>query len=232
MPSRVVQARGQPAVTKRITRHDPLYTYHKIGLLGKRIWRLTLGPREGLPKLRFEVVPVALLVEQVQELGLPSTPLKATEKRADRWRQAFGVEQTEIDALATLRPNVLREIIERAFDPYWDSTLVDRVNPAETEWLASAQAAINAQIDPEVLTALRTEATNRLTELASMIADINERLRLAADRFELPMIEVPTPEIDEDAVRHALVSLDDSWVEATRALLERKSYGNGNGRCD
>jgi len=55
------------------------------------------------PKLRFEVVPVALTVEQVRDLGLPSSPLKTTEKRADRWRQAFGIEQTEIDALATLR---------------------------------------------------------------------------------------------------------------------------------
>src|SRR5262249_35143749 len=43
------------------------------------------------PKLPFEVVPVALNVEQVRELGLPSTPLKETEKRAGRWREAFGV---------------------------------------------------------------------------------------------------------------------------------------------
>ena len=69
------------------------------------------------PNLRFEVVPVALSVDQVRELGLPSTPLKETERRADRWREAFGVEQTEIDALATLQPRVLRDIAERAFDP-------------------------------------------------------------------------------------------------------------------
>jgi hypothetical protein len=60
------------------------------------------------PKFRFEVVPVALTVDQVRELGLPSTPLKETEKRADRWREAFGVEQTEIDALATLQPGYER----------------------------------------------------------------------------------------------------------------------------
>ena len=75
------------------------------------------------PDLRFEVVPIALNPDQVRDLGLPSTPLKETEKRADRWREAFGIEQTEIDALATLRPDVLREIIERAFDPYLDRDL-------------------------------------------------------------------------------------------------------------
>jgi hypothetical protein len=154
------------------------------------------------PKLQFEVVPVALSVEQVRELGLPSTPLKETEKRADRWREAFGVEQTEIDALATLRPAVLREIIERAFDPYWDHTLPQRVREAEDDWNRRAQEALGEQIDQEHLEALREEAAGRLTELDEAIADINERLQLAAaDRFALPEIEVPEPEVDEDATR-------------------------------
>lgn len=179
------------------------------------------------PKLKFEVVPVALTVEQVRELGLPSTPLKETEKRADRWREAFGVEQTEIDALATLRPNVLREIIERTFDPYYDRTLEDRVNEAEADWLERAQEAINNQVDAESLAALREEASGRLAELETVIADINERLRLAADRFTLPRINVPIAEIDGDAIRQALVAFDDNRIEATRALIERKSYGNG-----
>jgi hypothetical protein len=181
------------------------------------------------PKLRFEIVPVALTVEQMRELGLPSSPLKETEKRADRWRQAFGVEQTEIDALATLQPDVLREIVEHAFDPYFDRTLEDRVDEARADWMQQAQTAIDEQVDPEILAALRTEAAGRLAELESVIADINERLRLAADSFRLPAIEIPQAEIDEDAERLALVSFDDNWMTATRALIDRKAYGNGNG---
>jgi hypothetical protein len=181
------------------------------------------------PRLRFEVVPVALTVEQVQELNLPSSPLKETERRRDRWRQAFGVEQTEIDALATLRPADLREIVERAFDPYYDRTLDDRVDEARADWIQQAQAAIDEQVDPEILGSLRTEAAGRLAELESVIADINERLRLAADGFRLPVIEVPQPEIDEEAEKHALVSFNDNWVTATRALIARKQYGNGHG---
>jgi len=179
------------------------------------------------PKLRFEVVPVALTVEQVGELGLPSSPLKETEKRADRWRQAFGVEQTEIDALATLQPVVLREIVERAFDPYFDETLEDRVDEARADWMQRAQAAIDHQVDPVILAELRTQAAGRLAELESAIADINERLRLAADGFRLPAIEVPQPEFDEEADRQALVHFGDNWVKATRALVARKQYGNG-----
>jgi hypothetical protein len=179
------------------------------------------------PKLRFEVVPVALNVDQVRELELPSTPLKETEKRADRWRQAFGVEQTEIDALATLQPDVLREILERAFDPYFDRTLERRVTEAKTEWNQRADEAVREQVDQEILEELRTEAADRLAELDDAIRDLNERLHFAADNFTLPEIEVPEPEIDEDAVRQALVAFDQDWVAATRALIARKQYGNG-----
>ena len=180
------------------------------------------------PDLRFEVVPVALNPEQVAALGLPSTPLKETEKRADRWREAFGIEQTEIDALATLRPDVLREIVERAFDPYVDRGLKERVTLAKIEWEQQAADALHEQIDQEHLEALRTEAAGRLAELQDVIADINARLRMAAgDHFTLPVIEVPQPEVDEDAPRQALVSLDQDWAEATRALIKRKAYGGG-----
>jgi len=176
------------------------------------------------PDLCFEVVPVALTVEQVRELGLPSTPLKETEKRADRWRQAFGVEQTEIDALATLQPNVLRDIIERAFNPYFDRELQNRVTVAQAEWRQDAEATIREQVDPTILANLRQEAGERLAELASVIDDINERLRLAADDFTLPAIEVPEPEVGEDSLKQSLLSFDDSWIEATRALIARKQY--------
>jgi hypothetical protein len=181
------------------------------------------------PKFRCEVVPVALTVEQVQELGLPSTPLKETEKRADRWREEFGIEQTEIDALATLQPATLREIVEDAFAPYFDDTLEDRVDAAEAAWMEQAQAAIDAQINPAVLATVRAEATTKLAELRSAIDDLNAQMDLATDGFNLPVIDVPQPEIDADVPRQALVSFGDSWVTATRALKARKSYGNGNG---
>jgi hypothetical protein len=180
------------------------------------------------PKFRFEVVPIALTVEQVAELGLPSTPLKETEKRADRWRAAFGVEQTEIDALATLQPGVLRGIVEDTFDPYFDHTLEDRVEAAHAEWIEQAQQAIDQQVDAEMLAQLRVDAAVRLSELQSAITEINDRLQLAADDFTLPTIDVPGPELDAKTERQALVSFEDNWVAATRALIARKQYGNGN----
>jgi hypothetical protein len=182
------------------------------------------------PKLKFEVVPVALTPEQVRELDLPSTPLKEGEKRANRWVEEFSIQQTEIDALLVLRPDALREIVEDAFAPYFDDTLEDRIETAEAAWMEQAQAAINAQINPTVLAAVRAEATTKLSELRSAIDDLNEQMDLATDGFNLPEIDVPQPEIDEDIPRRALVSLGDNWVTVTRALKARKQYGgNGNG---
>jgi hypothetical protein len=214
---------GRPLVMITVSDCDPA-GYQMPVSIGRKLQAL----RDLLfPKLRFEVVPAALTVDQVRDLDLPSTPLRDTEKRADRWREAFGVEQTEIDALATLRPTVLREIVERAFDPYFDRTLKQRVDEAESNWLVEAQAALGEQSDDEMLSRLRDEAAGKLDELREEIDRINEQLRLAAaDHVDLPEIEVPEPEIDEDVERQALVSFDMDWIKATRAMIARKSYGS------
>jgi hypothetical protein len=157
--------------------------------------------------LRFEVVQIALTVSQVRELGLPSTPLKESEKRSDRWREAFGVEQTEIDALATLQPDTLREIIDRAFDPYFDRTLEQRVEEAEAEWMADAQVEMSNQIDDTVLTNLREQMEGRLEELRERIETINEQLRLVSDDITLPDIEVPEPDIEVETEKASLGQL-------------------------
>jgi hypothetical protein len=65
------------------------------------------------PDLEVQVHQVALTREQVREFGLPSTPLKEKERRAAAWRAKWGHDQTEIDALAALRPDLLEQIAPR-----------------------------------------------------------------------------------------------------------------------
>jgi hypothetical protein len=179
------------------------------------------------PELLFEVVRVALTPDQVREEALPSTPLKATEKRASRWRDAFGIDQTEIDALITpTKRSVLQRILRKAFKPYIDPTLTRRVADAKAEWDSAAQEAVEQQIDPERLARIRDEAMDKLEELREQIEHINEQLNLVAgEHFTLPGIEVPEPEVELDPERHALVSFDDDWVSASQALIKHKSYG-------
>jgi hypothetical protein len=160
------------------------------------------------PDFQFEVVPVALTVEQVRQLNLPSTPLKQTEKRADKWRAAFGVEQTEIDALATLRPDELRRIVTAAIAPYFDHTLAARVAAAKQDWLAEAQAHLAEQIDDAVLSRLRAQAASRLDELREEIDRLNDSLQLAVgDDIALPVIEVPEAAVDREVLEPSRLSL-------------------------
>jgi hypothetical protein len=180
------------------------------------------------PEFEFELVPVAMTPEQVRELNLPSTPLKETEKRADRWREAFSLEQTEIDSLAALRPAVLRQILEDAIEPYFDRDLERRIDDAKADW--EKAAALEEQIDSDTLNAIRERAAARLEELRAAVESINEQLQMAVDGVvELPEAIVPEPEIDaEKRARQApLISSSWSWAEATRALKARKSYGEG-----
>jgi hypothetical protein len=178
------------------------------------------------PRLRFEVVRIALTPEQVKEEGLPSTPLKKGEKRASRWRDAFGIDQTEIDALTTpSKRRVLQRLIRQAFKPYIDSTLDQRVADAKSEWNTAAKQALDQQIDAESIARLREQATTKLDELREQIDQINDQLNLAAGDFELPDIEVPEAEIELDPDRQALVSFEDDWVSASQALIKHKAYG-------
>jgi hypothetical protein len=179
------------------------------------------------PDLAFELVPVALTVEQVRDLGLPSTPLKDTEKRADNWCEAFGVEQTEIDALATLQPHVLGEIVTAAISPYFDRTLAARVADARREWEEAARQMLETQLDDKTLVAIREHATRHLSELEAEIEALNQQLWMATSgRFELPAIEIPAAKIDGKLARQAsLVSSTWSWAEVTTTLIARKRYG-------
>lgn len=179
------------------------------------------------PELEFEVVPVALTVEQVRDLHLPSTPLKDTAKRADRWIDAFGVGQTEIDALATLRPRELAEIVTTAIAPYFDASLAARVASAKSDWLRIAQHVLQAQVDQEVLQSIRQHAAIVLARFDDEIAAINEHLNeITRSVTTLPALVIPTHSLDKKQEGQALlISSAWSWATASRALMARKSYG-------
>jgi hypothetical protein len=182
------------------------------------------------PELAFEVVPVALTPDQVTEHGLPETPLKEKEKRAQRWKEAFGIEQTEIDALTIpSRRATLQRMLKHAFKPYIDPTLDRRVSEAKEEWYGAAQEVIDSQIDPDRLAQIRQEAAEKLEALREEIDHINEKLQLeAGPHFDLPPIDVPAPSVgldDLDPARPTLVSFDDDWVTASQTLIKHKSYG-------
>jgi hypothetical protein len=159
--------------------------------------------------------------DQVRALDLPSTPLKASELRADKWRAAWGIEQTEIDALATLRPDTLTALLEAALRPFYDDTLDRRVARAVAEWQREAQDAIDAQVDPDALDAIRADADRARAVLEAS----NDRLQTLTAEIELPALALPEPAIDPTRNGHRpLVASAWSWAEQTRRLKARKAY--------
>ena len=95
--------------------------------------------------------------------------------------------QTEIDALATLRPDLLRRIVETALEPYYDRTLAGRIQQAAADWRDQAQEVIDAHVDADELDGIRdnvetiqAEATERIealkTEIEGGFAVENARL--------------------------------------------------------
>jgi hypothetical protein len=170
-----------------------------------------------------------LTPDQVREYDLPSTPLKESERRADRWREAMGVEQTEIDALATLRPDLLRQIARDAIAPFFDSTLEDRVRDARQEWLAAAQARIEEQ-DGGDLDQLRDDAAAALADKHDEIQAILDSVTIDPDQFDLPGPVIPEAAVDHDAQPLGLCDSRWSFAEQTRRLIASRNYDTDGSR--
>ena len=180
---------GRPLVVFTVTDSDPAGLQMAISIARK----LQAFRDLHFPDLRFEVVPAALTIEQVKRLGLTPKALKKTEKRRAKWKEAFGVEQTEVDALLTkqeLEKNTLRDLVDAVMADYHDDTLDDRVSEAETEWTEAAQAAIDRRVDADRLAELRSDAE----DVSEEIDRINAALRDVVDGVESPTIDVPQAE--------------------------------------
>jgi hypothetical protein len=212
---------GRPLVVLYFADCDP--GGHNMPIeVGRKLQALKVG---FFPELEFQEYRVALTVEQVTEYGLPSTPLKDTEKRADKWRSAFGVEQTEIDALASLRPDLLRRIAANAIAPFYDRTLHRRIHEAREDWHHRAQEVVDAGLDHDLLERFRGELQGKLDSLRDEINAVNDALRIDASDFDLPPVpDVPQPQTSGS---NGTALLDSSWsfAEQVAALKRSKGYG-------
>ncbi len=223
---------GRPMVVFYFSDADPAGWQMPISV-GRKLMALKVLLFEDL---EFQVRRVALTPEQVRRYGLPSTPLKETEKRADKWQAAYGVEQTEIDALASLQPELLKRIARKAMTPFYDTTLDGRVSAARGQWLAEAQAVVDAQMDSDHLDRIRADAAEKLAALQVEIDAINAALQVDTDNLDLPEIVVPEAENRDgydDAyhrdVEYGVPLLDSRWDfdEQCHALIESKGYRDG-----
>lgn len=176
------------------------------------------------PRLKFEVVRAGLTPEQTRELALPSAPLKPSETRADRWRAAFGVGQTELDAAMALKRDAFAAMIEAAIEPYFDLTLAARTDQTIRQWKDEAREAIADQVGEDEI----AELQERYDAAVGEIEAVKERLDEIAETVALPD-PPPPPEPDmenKEARRHPLVNSEWGFVEASLKLKADKAYEN------
>jgi hypothetical protein len=228
-------ADGRPCVVFYFADFDPA-GYHMPRVVSRKLQAL----RDlKFPDLSIELHRVALTIEQCIEYDLPSTPLKASERRGDTWRARWGREQTEIDALAALRPEILRQIAEAAVAPFYDPTLVDRHRKVTTDWQVAARRLVRGnprylagreEIEDKLaeVTTVAEEAeatfTTTLEDAIASLQEAQERLDDALkDDIELPPPYEPVePIIDYENQPEPLYSSDDDWTVATQKLIADK----------
>jgi hypothetical protein len=211
---------GRPMAVFTFTDCDPAGHQMPISIARK----LQALETSQFPGLEFEVRRVALLPDHVREYGLPSTPMKATEKRADKWVDAMGVHQTEIDALATLQPDLLREIAEEQLAPFFDHGLDRRIRLARRQWEEQAQEQLVTLIGEEQLAEFRQQAQQRLDELHTEIEAINTALEVDAGSLDLPGFSIPEAIVTAESTTPPLISSAWPFAEQCARLIDAKGY--------
>jgi hypothetical protein len=220
---------GRPLVILYVSDCDPAGRQMAVSVA----WKLRAYQALHFPDLEYEMYPVALTPDQVidseREWGvvLPSSPLKDTEKRADRWRAEFGIDQTEIDALATLHPELLTRIVGNAIKPFYDSSLARRMVEVRREWEQHALERMADQLGAEQIEELRRRGKERIGELHELVEQVEEEMYIdELDGVELPPPpDPPEPQVEGVASNPPLFSSAWPLDRQARALQAHKSYG-------
>ena len=215
---------GRPLVVLYVADADPSGWQMPLSVARKLQALRTLM----FPALEFEVRRVALTPDQVRAVGLPSTPLKTTELRADRWQEAMGVAQTELDSL--LDPNHperidwIQNAVRQAVRPFFDSELDQRVREVRREWEAEAQAALVDQLGEGEREQLREAAEERLAELQDQVAEINDSLRVDPTGMEFPEPPAIPHAESAGADDEPLIASEWGYADATLRLRAQRAY--------
>jgi hypothetical protein len=216
---------GRPAQVFYLADCDPSGWQMPISLCRK----LQALRATSFPEIDVKVHRVALTPDQVREYGLPSTPLKESERRGDKWQEAMGVAQTEIDALAALQPQLLRQVVLASVSPFWDDTLATRTSSLAMEYQEQVREVVESDLNSERRDNLHAQAREKLAEIQAQLDELQEEAKFDLDDFDLPdPPALPEPELDESAQPEPL--FDSSWDfgDQCEALIYDKSYGGAS----
>ena len=218
--ARDADADGRPLVVFTFSDFDPAGHQMPISI-GRKLQAL----RDlEFPGLRAEVEPVSLTLEQVIAERLPTTMVKAKENRRDKWDEAFGPAlreaglvtgrepaQVEIDALAAIRPDVLRRITHEKIALYRDETIERRVRTARDRWWRMARSFLAPQVEAH---------QSRLDEIKRAAEEAAEQFNEARQSLADAVSEAK--EVFEEAVSEAQEAFEEAIAQPKEDLDEAK----------
>ena len=173
------------------------------------------------PDLQIDVHRVCLTLDQVRAFDLPSSPLKETERRGDRWVAIMRRAQTEIDALAALHPGAIGRLAEDAIAPFFDSTLTRRAAEAAEAWRAEATERLLSSEGYGTACAVIENALAGVTAAAEAMKEAQAEALSMLPRFGDKRIACPDPHIVGTAPEPLFSSADD-FATASRKLIAAK----------
>jgi hypothetical protein len=220
---------GRPAVVLYFSDFDPSGFQMPISVSRT----LQLFRHQRFHDLNIRVYRVALTFDHVNEYDLPSTTMKKGERRATKWMDVWGgKEQTEIDALAALQPDILTDIAEDAILKFYDSTLAERVADAQREWLDEANARLREHPEyanvTQAVGKAEAEANEIIERANAEPAELRDRLEAELDDklddVEPPEVVIPEAEVDESEQPEPWFDSTEDFLTATQRLKDFKSY--------
>ncbi|MGB5834327.1 MAG: hypothetical protein WBG92_20405, partial [Thiohalocapsa sp.] len=184
-----VENDGRPVVIHQLGDFDPAGWQMAVSTA-----RTAQAIRDSLfSDLEIKVHAPALTLEQCIDWDLPSTPLKQTERRADRWFAAMGREQTELDAAVALVPRMFADAVDASLRQYHDPRVAEQAADLRDELEREANADLIDRLGPETLERIRSETQGRLDEAVGLITEINQALRI--DPSNLVDVQTYTPDV-------------------------------------
>jgi predicted nucleic acid-binding Zn ribbon protein len=153
--------------------------------------------------LDVEVRPVVLTHDQCVEYHLPRIPIKESERRGAAFEARYGEGATELDALEALRPGLLRRLLIKEIDRYWDHGHDDAIGATCRD--------IKGRLD-EITADIRAEHQHQIDALEAEFQEITSAYRAWVDRAR-PLWQAIREKCYESAP-----DIDDvEWTEAFQA---------------
>ena len=115
----------------------------------------------------------------------------------------------------------MRQIVREAVAPFYDDTLASRTRAAKQIWQVEAQAALEDQIDDNLLTTIREGAEADLNALREKLRSLE--MEVEGLDLDLPPFDLPEP-VTDGANGPALVKSDMALLNHIRTLKDRKNY--------